>query len=217
MRRCAMRRRPHWPNEPLMLIPAMAAVTEITSAFGVTKLPSSLRAALPVRAADVDARSSDQWPGRPERGDRLFDRGGAVPARTSRPRMMTTATSFADEGMELVYKLCWEGSWEDDAAIPRPSRAALLPILRRCSRVAARRRQLPAQRAQSISPSRRRSARRKRFSTRPADRRAAGNSPPSTPNAYSCRDRRAKVIGFSRVAAIRGARRARRAATRPKS
>ena len=63
-------------NDPLLLIPAMAAVTEHLG-FGVT-CNLSYRAALPVRAADVDARPSHRGPDRLERGDRL--------SRQRRPR-----------------------------------------------------------------------------------------------------------------------------------
>ncbi len=56
-------------NEPLMLIPAMAAVTRTSRLRRHQQ--SLLRAALPVRAADVDARSSHRRPGRLERRDRL--------------------------------------------------------------------------------------------------------------------------------------------------
>ena len=63
-------------NEPLMLIPAMAAVTQTSRLRRHQQ--SLLRAALPVCAADVDARSPDRRPGRLERGDRL--------SRQRRPR-----------------------------------------------------------------------------------------------------------------------------------
>ena len=48
-------------NEPLMLIPAMAAVTKTSRLRRHQQ--SLLRAALPVRAADVDARSSHRGAG----------------------------------------------------------------------------------------------------------------------------------------------------------
>ncbi len=62
-------------NEPLMLIPAMAAVTQH---LGFRRHQQSLvRAALPVCAADVDAGSFDRRPRRLERGDRLSRQRGA--------------------------------------------------------------------------------------------------------------------------------------------
>ena len=77
-------------NDPLLLIPAMAAVTEHLG-FGVTS-QSVLRAALYVRPADVDARSSHRRADRLERGDRLSRQRRARRRHgTSRPRM-TTAT-----------------------------------------------------------------------------------------------------------------------------
>ena len=62
-------------NDPLLLIPAMAAVTE-NLGFGVTSQPV-LRAALHVRAADVDARPSHRGPHRLECRDRLSRQRGA--------------------------------------------------------------------------------------------------------------------------------------------
>ena len=56
-------------NEPLMLIPAMAAVTRKSRFWRHQQ--SVVRAALSVRPADVDARPSDRRPRRLERGDRL--------------------------------------------------------------------------------------------------------------------------------------------------
>ena len=56
-------------NDPLLLIPAMAAVTE-TSRLR-RHLQPVLRAALPVRAADVDARPSDRGTDRLEHRHRL--------------------------------------------------------------------------------------------------------------------------------------------------
>ena len=56
-------------NDPLLLISAMAAVTE-NLGFGVT-CTLSYEPPLSVRAADVDARSSDRRADRLERGDRL--------------------------------------------------------------------------------------------------------------------------------------------------
>ncbi len=61
-------------NEPLMLIPAMAAVTQ-TSRFWRHQQPL-LRAALPVCAADVDAGSPHRRTDRLERGDRLSRQRG---------------------------------------------------------------------------------------------------------------------------------------------
>ena len=63
-------------NEPLMLIPAMAAVTQ-TSRFWRHQ-QSLVRAALPVCPEDVDAGSPHRRPDRLERGDRL--------SRQRRPR-----------------------------------------------------------------------------------------------------------------------------------
>ena len=56
-------------NEPLMLIPAMAAVTEHLG-FGVTS-NLSFEPPYPFRAADVDARPPHRGTDRLERGDRL--------------------------------------------------------------------------------------------------------------------------------------------------
>ena len=56
-------------NEPLMLIPAMAAVTRKSRLWRHQQ--SVVRTALSVRAADVDARSPHGRPDRLERGDRL--------------------------------------------------------------------------------------------------------------------------------------------------
>ena len=61
-------------NDPLLLIPAMAAVTEH---LGFRRdLQPVLRAALYVRAADVDARPPHRRAGRLERGDRLSRQRG---------------------------------------------------------------------------------------------------------------------------------------------
>ena len=56
-------------NEPLMLIPAMAAVTQNLGFWRHQQ--SFLRAALPIRPQDVDAGSSHRGADRLERGDRL--------------------------------------------------------------------------------------------------------------------------------------------------
>ena len=78
-------------------------------------LQSVLRAALPVRAPDVDARPSDRGPDRLEHRHRLSRQ-----RRARRGQDKQTAHDdrydIADEYMEVVYKL-WEGSWEDDAAL----------------------------------------------------------------------------------------------------
>ena len=169
-----------------------------------------LRAALSVRAADVDAR-----PSRPRAASAgtsspaISTARRAAPARTSRPRMTTATRSPTNT---------WRWSTSSGKAAGRTTpccataRAASSPIPPKVHRVAARGRQLPAS-TRSTSASPRRSAR--RCCTRPAPRRAGGSSPPSMPNACSCRARRPRS---SRRAWRRSANRgARAAATRPRS
>ena len=79
-------------NEPLMLIPAMAAVTEASRLR--RHLQSLVRAALPVCAPDVDARSSHRRPRSAGTSSPAISTAPrAAPARTSRPRMTTATTS----------------------------------------------------------------------------------------------------------------------------
>src|SRR4029078_13406187 len=101
------------PKEPLMLIPAKAAVTR-NLGFGVT---SNLSFEPPYpfarRMSTLDHLTNGRggWnvvPGYLDSGAR----GAAKDQQTPR----ADRYDIADEYMELVYKP-WEGSWEDDAVL----------------------------------------------------------------------------------------------------
>ena len=77
-----------------------------------------LRASLPVRAPHVDARSSDQGPRWLEHRH-LLSRQRREEYRLGGQSAHDDRYDVADEYMEVCYKL-WEGSWEDDAVLPRP-------------------------------------------------------------------------------------------------
>ena len=107
-------------NDPLLLVPAMAAVTEHLG-FGVTCDPV-LRAALSVRPAHVDARPPDHgrigWNIVTGYLDSAA-RGMGLPAQLAHDDRY----DVAEEYMQAVYKL-WEGSWEDGAVRARPREPA---------------------------------------------------------------------------------------------
>ncbi len=100
-------------NDPVLLMPAMAAVTEHLG-FGVT-CTLSLRAALHARAPDVDARPSDQGAGRLEHRHRYLDSAATGMGMARQPRH-DQRYEIAEEYMEVMYKL-WEGSWDDGAVV----------------------------------------------------------------------------------------------------
>ncbi|QPF85859.1 LLM class flavin-dependent oxidoreductase [Bradyrhizobium genosp. L] len=100
-------------NEPLMLIPAMAAVTE-NLGFGVT---SNLSFEPPYpfarRMSTLDHLTSGRVGWNVVTG---YLDSAARGAGKDKQTAHDDRYELADEYMELVYKL-WEGSWEDDAAI----------------------------------------------------------------------------------------------------
>ncbi|MVT66585.1 NtaA/DmoA family FMN-dependent monooxygenase [Bradyrhizobium pachyrhizi] len=100
-------------NEPLMLIPAMAAVTE-NLGFGVT---SNLSFEPPYpfarRMSTLDHLTGGRVGWNVVTG---YLDSAARGAGKDKQTAHDDRYELADEYMELVYKL-WEGSWEDDAAI----------------------------------------------------------------------------------------------------
>ncbi|MCC8982016.1 LLM class flavin-dependent oxidoreductase [Bradyrhizobium acaciae] len=100
-------------NEPLMLIPAMAAVTEHLG-FGVT---SNLSFEPPYpfarRMSTLDHLTNGRVGWNVVTG---YLDSAARGAGKDKQTAHDDRYELADEYMELVYKL-WEGSWEDDAAI----------------------------------------------------------------------------------------------------
>ncbi|MGY4155144.1 FMN-dependent oxidoreductase (nitrilotriacetate monooxygenase family) [Bradyrhizobium sp. USDA 4461] len=100
-------------NEPLMLIPAMAAVTE-NLGFGVT---SNLSFEPPYpfarRMSTLDHLTNGRVGWNVVTG---YLDSAARGAGKDKQTAHDDRYELADEYMELVYKL-WEGSWEDDAAI----------------------------------------------------------------------------------------------------
>ena len=169
-------------NDPLLLISAMAAVTEHLG-FGVT---SNLSFEPPYtfarRMSTLDHLTEGRIGWNVVTG---YLDSAARGVGKDKQTAHDDRYDIADEYMEVVYKL-WEGSWEDDAAL-RDRARGIFADPAKVHRDQARGRKLPA-RCASISASRRLSAR--RCCTRPAPRRAAGNSPRSMPNACSCRARR---------------------------
>ncbi|WP_225716396.1 NtaA/DmoA family FMN-dependent monooxygenase [Bradyrhizobium semiaridum] len=100
-------------NEPLMLIPAMAAVTQ-NLGFGVT---SNLSFEPPYpfarRMSTLDHLTGGRVGWNVVTG---YLDSAARGAGKDKQTAHDDRYELADEYMELVYKL-WEGSWEDDAAI----------------------------------------------------------------------------------------------------
>ena len=102
-------------NDPLLLVSAMAHVTEHLG-FGITA-STSFEHPYPFarRMSTLDHLTKGR--------DRLEHRHRptSTPARQQRgpvghARPRSSATTYADEYMEVLYKL-WEGSWEDDAVV----------------------------------------------------------------------------------------------------
>ena len=169
-------------NDPLLLIPAMAAVTEHLG-FGVT-CTLSYEPPYPFarRMSTLDHLTEGRVGWNIVTG---YLDSAAQGAGKDKQTAHDDRYDVADEYMEVVYKL-WEGSWEDDAALRDRARRHLHRSRRRC--IASDTRATITGSTPFISASRRRSAR--PCSIRPAPRRAAGSSPPSTPNACSCRAHR---------------------------
>ena len=101
-------------NDPVLLIPADGRGHRASRLR--RHLHPLLRAALPVRPPHVDARPSDQRPGRMEHRHRLSQQRGQRRRAWTRRARHDHRYEIADEYMEVVYKL-WEGSWEDDAVV----------------------------------------------------------------------------------------------------
>ena len=103
-------------NEPLMLIPAMAAVTEHLG-FGVT---SNLSFEPPYpfarRMSTLDHLTEGRIGWNVVTG---YLDSAARGAGKDKQTAHDDRYEIADEYMELVYKL-WEGSWEDDGRAARP-------------------------------------------------------------------------------------------------
>ncbi len=168
-------------NEPLLLISAMAAVTEHLG-FGVT---SNLSYEPPYtfarRMSTLDHLTEGRIGWNVVTG---YLDSAARGAGKDKQTAHDDRYDVADEYMEVVYKL-WEGSWEDDAALRDRARG----IFADPAKVHRVHHEGDNYRLDAIHlASRRRSAR--PCCIRPAPRRAAGSSPRSMPNACSCRDRR---------------------------
>ena len=169
-------------NEPLLLLSAMAAVTK-NLGFGVT---SNLSFEPPYpfarRMSTLDHLTEGRIGWNVVTG---YLDSAARGAGKDKQIGHDDRYDIADEYMEVVYKL-WEGSWEDDAVLRDRKRGIFTDPARSIASIMRAR--ITASTTPSISASRRRSGR--PCCTRPAPRRADGNSRRSTPNACSCRDRR---------------------------
>ena len=128
-------------NEPLMLIPAMAAVTQHLG-FGVT---SNLSFEPPYpfarRMSTLDHLTEGRVGWNVVTG---YLDSAARGAGKDKQTAHDDRYEIADEYMELVYKL-WEGSWEDDAVL-RDRARGIFADPSKVHRDRARGRQLPAQR-----------------------------------------------------------------------
>src|ERR1700745_174908 len=100
-------------NEPLMLVPAMAAVTEHLG-FGVTSnLSFEPPYAFARRMSTLDHLTDGRIGWNVVTG---YLDSAARGAGKDKQTAHDDRYDVADEYMEVVYKL-WEGSWEDDAAV----------------------------------------------------------------------------------------------------
>ncbi len=169
-------------NDPLMVIPAMAVVTEHLG-FGVT---CALSYELPYPFARRMS-TLDHLTKRPHRLEHRHRLPGKRRPRHGHAAQLAHDERYAiaEDYMQAVYKL-WEASWEDGAVLRDRARAAVSPTRTRST--ASRMRVRISRSTRSICASRRRNARRCCF--RPAHRTAAANSPPATPNACSSTGRR---------------------------
>ena len=165
-------------NDPLMLISAMAAVTKHLG-FGVT-VNLTYEPPYPVRAAHVDARSSDQGPDRLEHRHRL--------SRQRRPRHGLRRSSRSMTAATTRPRNTWrwstssgKASWEDDAVLRDKAARRLSPIPPKCARP-SRRQVLPDRRHPSLRAVA--AAHAGALSGRRLGPRAA-TSPHATPNASS--------------------------------
>ena len=100
-------------NDPLLLVPAMAAATAHLG-FGVTvKLSYEPPYGFARRMSTLDHLTDGRIGWNIVTG---YLDSAARGAGRERQTPMTTATPIAEEYMEVVYKL-WEGSWDDDAVM----------------------------------------------------------------------------------------------------
>lgn len=192
-------------NEPLLLLSAMAAVTK-NLGFGVT---SNLSFEPPYpfarRMSTLDHLTEGRIGWNVVTG---YLDSAARGAGKDKQTGHDDRYDIADEYMEVVYKL-WEGSWEDDAVLRDRARGIFTDPskVHRINHESANYRISNTIHLSEPSP--------RLCCTRPAPRRAAGNSRRSMPNACSCRDRRPRSL---RRASPRSARKPpRSAATRRRS
>ena len=182
-------------NDPLLLVPAMAAVTEHLG-FGVTG-DALLRAALPVRPPHVDARPSDRGPRSAGTSSPAIStappRGMGLQQQTRARRPLRRRRGIHGGRLQALGRQL--GGRRGRA---RRGSAACSPTRARCARCATTARTTSVDASISASP--RRSAR--RCSTRPAPRRRAAASRRAMPNACSSPARRSRCCA-PRVAAIR--------------
>ena len=194
-------------NDPLLLIPAMAAVTEHLG-FGVT---SNLSYEPPYtfarRMSTLDHLTEGRVGWNVVTG---YLDSAAKGAGKDKQTGHDDRYDIADEYMEVVYKL-WEGSWEDDAALRDRARGIFADPDEGAPR--------PASRARITGSMPFTSANRRRNAPpcciRPAPRRADASSPRNTPNASSCRDLRPRSSRRAWPAFASSPRKP--GATRPKS
>ena len=166
------------PNlDPLLLVPAMAAVTKRLG-FGVTfSTTYEPPFAFARRASTLDHLTKGRFgwnivTSYLPNAARNFGLDGEIPH--------DRRYELADEYLDVLYKL-WEGSWDDDAVVVRP-RAAHRDRPREGALHRPRRRDAPGRRART-SCIRRRSAR--PCSSRRRARRPAPSSPGGTPSSSS--------------------------------
>ncbi len=170
-------------NDPLLLVPAMAAATEHLG-FGVT-VTLSYEPPFPFarRMSTLDHLTEGRIGWNVVTG--YLDSAARGSGQESQ-RGHDDRYAAAEDYMEVVYKL-WEGSWADDAVVADRQAG----VFTRPESVRRVRHQGPTTSSTpSTSASPRRSVR--RCSTRPEPRRPAVPSRDATPNACSCRDRRSR-------------------------
>ena len=168
-------------NDPLLLVPAMAAATRHLG-FGVTvNLSSEPPYNFARRMSTLDHLTEGRIGWNIVTG---YLDSAARGAGRDKQTAHDDRYAIAEDYMEVVYKL-WEGSWADDA-VRADAAGGCLPIPTGCARRSTMARISVSTRF--ISASHRHSAR--RCSIRRDPLRPAVLSPPATPNACSCPVRR---------------------------
>lgn len=168
-------------NDPLLVVPLMSSVTKHLS-FGVTASVSHEHPytfARRMSTLDHLTKGRIGW-----NVVTSYLKSAAVNIGLDDQMSHDERYEFAAEYLDVCYKL-WEGSWEDGAVV-RDKKSKSIPIRRKSMTSATKENTLKCR--VRIYPNRRLSAH--RYYSRLALRRAAGNSPRSTPNRYLRQGRR---------------------------